>query len=140
MATRADIVTLARRYIGTPYRHQGRLIDVGLDCGGLILGVGKALNLLEWDAQPVYGRQPTGMEMQALCNEYLDLCAWEDRRAGNIGLFAFLGEPQHLGILSGEGTVIHVYAAVRRCVEHRLDDVWTNRLRAVYSYRGVADG
>lgn len=140
MVTRADIVATARRYIGTRYQHQGRSLGVGLDCGGLIIVVGKALALLDYDMHPDYGRKPTGSEMQALCGEYLDLCAWDDRRAGNIGLFAFIGEPQHLGIFTEDGGLIHVYMQARRCVEHRLDSEWIDRLSAVYSYRGVSDG
>lgn len=139
MTARADIVNEARKYVGTPYRHQGRLLGVGLDCGGLILVVGKALELLDYNAQPIYGRSPSGMQMQALCDEYLERCAWDDRRVGNIGLFAFVTEPQHLGIFTGDG-LIHVLMQARRCVEHRLDVEWENRLRGVYSYRGVSDG
>lgn len=140
MTTRADIVATARSYIGTPYSHQGRMRGIGLDCGGLILQVGKELQLLDWNTHPNYGRKPNGNEMAAMCGAHLDIRAWDDRSAGNIGLFAFLGEPQHLGIFTGDGGLIHVYMQARRCVEHRLDDEWESRLRLVYSYRGVSDG
>ncbi len=33
----------ARRWIGTPFRHQGALIGVGADCLGLVRGVQAAL-------------------------------------------------------------------------------------------------
>ncbi|MDE2444792.1 MAG: C40 family peptidase [Alphaproteobacteria bacterium] len=34
-----DIITLARGWLGTPYRHQASLKDVGCDCLGLVRGV-----------------------------------------------------------------------------------------------------
>ena len=36
---RADIVALARGWLGTPYHHQASLKGVGCDCLGLIRGV-----------------------------------------------------------------------------------------------------
>ncbi len=38
-ATRAKVVTVARSWIGTPYRHQASLKGVGCDCLGLLIGV-----------------------------------------------------------------------------------------------------
>ena len=142
MASGLDIVIEARKWIGTPFAHQGRLLGVGADCAGLVLGVGKALELVDYDAAPVYGRKPSGNELQALCDEYLDRCAIDDIRAGRILMFAFdfAGEPQHIGIANATDGVIHVYAQVRRAVEHRLGEAWMHRLRAVYRFRGLSDG
>jgi NlpC/P60 family putative phage cell wall peptidase len=36
---RADIVSVARNWIGTPYLHQASLLHVGCDCLGLVRGV-----------------------------------------------------------------------------------------------------
>ena len=45
---RETIIAEARRWIGTPYRHQGADRGVGCDCLGLVRGVWRA----------VYGRDP----------------------------------------------------------------------------------
>lgn len=37
--TRAAIVAEARRWLGTPYRHQASVIGAGADCLGLVRGV-----------------------------------------------------------------------------------------------------
>ena len=46
---REAIVSEARRWIGTPYRHQASLIGVGADCLGLVRGVWR--NLYGYDAE-----------------------------------------------------------------------------------------
>ncbi|MFW5881588.1 MAG: peptidase, partial [Roseicyclus sp.] len=38
-APRPEIVTAARAWLGTPYRHQARCRGAGCDCLGLILGL-----------------------------------------------------------------------------------------------------
>ncbi len=40
---RVEIVAVARSWLGTPWIHQGRLKDIGVDCGGLIISLGKEL-------------------------------------------------------------------------------------------------
>ncbi len=45
MATRGEVQTLARTWIGVPWRHQGRNRS-GIDCGGLVVKVGQELGLL----------------------------------------------------------------------------------------------
>lgn len=53
---RVEIVAMARSWLGTPWIHQGRLKSVGVDCGGLIIGVGKETGLLDFDTQ-AYSRK-----------------------------------------------------------------------------------
>lgn len=136
MTTRAAIVAEARRWVGTPWKHQGRLHGVGVDCGGLILGVGKALGLVAYNVAPCYGRQPHWAEMHAIMRELFDEKPLAKPVPGDILTFSFTGEPQHLGICTGD-TVIHSYAQLRKVVEHRLDFVWLERMRSVWTYRGV---
>lgn len=42
--TRAAIITAARAQLGTPFRHQGRSAQ-GVDCVGLLICIGRALDL-----------------------------------------------------------------------------------------------
>ncbi len=48
------IVACARRWIGTPYRHQASRLGVGTDCLGLIRGVYRDLYATEPEAPPPY--------------------------------------------------------------------------------------
>jgi hypothetical protein len=47
VTTRAEIIAKAREYLGTPFRHQGRLKGRAMDCGGLPLCVGQDLGMLD---------------------------------------------------------------------------------------------
>ena len=51
---RADIVDEARKWIGTPYRHQASRMGVGADCLGLIRGVWRGVIGAEPEAVPAY--------------------------------------------------------------------------------------
>lgn len=51
---RSDIVTEARSWIGTPYRHQASLKGVGCDCLGLIRGVWRGVIGAEPERAPPY--------------------------------------------------------------------------------------
>ena len=55
MPSRDEILRAARRYIGTPYHHQGALAGAGCDCLGLIRGVWRELYGAEPEAPPPYG-------------------------------------------------------------------------------------
>ena len=50
----ARIVAEARRWLGTPYRHQASLPGVGCDCLGLVRGVWRAVHGREPVAVPSY--------------------------------------------------------------------------------------
>jgi cell wall-associated NlpC family hydrolase len=55
---------------------------------------------------------------------------------GNIGLFRIDGTARHLGIIAqdtGYPTLIHAYAPARKVVEHRFDQIWQERLVALFS-------
>ena len=43
MSINADVLAIARAWIGTPYRHQGAVKGVGCDCLGLIRGIWREL-------------------------------------------------------------------------------------------------
>ena len=58
MVTRADVMTEAESWRGTPFQHQGRS-EHGVDCAGLVVMVGRALGLLTPEQDfTVYGRVP----------------------------------------------------------------------------------
>ena len=63
-----------------------------------------------------------------------------DLEDGDVMLFSFAGEPRHVGLastLNGEQGVIHAWAKPGKVVEHRIDDLWHKRLRAIYRIHGV---
>lgn len=139
MTTPDDIITEARTWLGTPFRHQGRVRGLGVDCAGLVIGVGNALALFggEHVDHRAYGHSPHAGAMAQVLATHLDRVLGDDLRPGDVLHMRFDAEPQHLAIYTGE-TIIHSYAVVRKCVEHRLDDVWRARIDSVWRYRGIA--
>jgi len=135
MPTKIEIVQEAKTWIGTPFKHQGRIKGLGVDCVGLIIGVAHVFKLTEFDYTN-YSHTPDGFLMQQLLAQHLDVMAIQAAKAGDIVLMRFEAQPQHVGILSHYG-IIHAYAQVRRCVEHRLDDHWQSRIVGAYAYPHV---
>jgi len=139
VVTPADVVEAARAHLGTPWQHQGRLPGVALDCGGLVICVGRELGLLppDWDV-PAYPRHPDG-SLMGYCDAVLH------RRGapapGRVLVLAMRNDPQHLGIVAdyrhGGFSIIHAASAAGKVVETRLMFTSNFRLRAVYKFPGV---
>lgn len=127
--TGADVLAEARRWVGTPWHHQARLRGVGVDCGGLVVGVAHALGLRLDDYPPGYGRQPDGHSLRA----------WIEARFTRISVMEegcmplmewYAGRPQHVGILARVGDdwgIVHAWAQMRQVVEHPLG-AWEERI------------
>ncbi|MBS3962570.1 MAG: C40 family peptidase [Sandarakinorhabdus sp.] len=134
MQRRSDLVAAARGFIGTPWRHQGRLKGVGVDCVGLVVGALAEVGILV-DGRTDYPRQPDPDELLG------QLRTWCRRRPkarpGDILLFAMDGHrPQHIGIATDIG-VIHAHAGARAVVEHGLDETWAPRVAGVFGVKGL---
>lgn len=129
----SEVVTLARKWLGTKFHHQGRKLGIGVDCIGLIAGVGRELGLI-FEDRADYAREPKDGELQRVLEKYLIHSKLE---VGTIALFKLDKEPQHVGIISnyenGFG-LIHAFAQSRRVVEHNLDATWRERIVAIYKY------
>jgi len=133
------IVSAARACLGTPFRHQGRIVGVGLDCAGVVVEVAKAIGSNPIDVSG-YGRVPVNGQLESVLDTQTDLERVLDistRRAGDILLLRFSGEPQHLAVLTDNNTIVHSYEAVGKCCEHRLSSVWAARIVRVYRFVGV---
>jgi len=136
--TADDILTAARQCIGTPFRHQGRLIAFGLDCAGVAIHVAREIGAGAIDVSG-YGRTPANGQLERSLDSQpcLERVYLDDRQAGDVLLMRFASEPQHLAICAGE-TIIHAYEAAGLCCEHRLSSLWAARIVRVYRFRGVA--
>lgn len=141
MTPRTQVVEEARKWLGVPWKHQGRSRQ-GLDCAGLIVVVAQALKLSTFDSSD-YGRIPDGISILQICKDNLvELPKYVPMKAGQILLMKFERHPQHLGIVGdysvpGEVSLIHSYAGSRKCTEHRLDSIWTSRILYKFDYPGV---
>lgn len=145
------VVAEAYRWLGTPWRHQGRRRGIGCDCIGFIGGVALMLSFpsaRKWVSDLTtkgYGRQPDAGMLRAACNRHL--VPVTDPEPGDIYCMAYEGQPKHFAILSRLGYVLHAYAFAPRMVcEMPLDGVWydgaTGRslIVSAWRYKEVAAG
>jgi NlpC/P60 family putative phage cell wall peptidase len=145
--TRAQIVEEARRWVGTPYRHQARVRGAGCDCGGLVGGVAVALGIVAadwWEAVfdrafGGYGRQPVRGSLRTVCD--LFMARVSTPQPGDVVMMHFGPDPQHLGIVAdyrhGGLSIVHALSTVGYVVEHRLAPAWRSRISNAYCYPGV---
>ncbi|SIR15626.1 putative phage cell wall peptidase, NlpC/P60 family [Rhizobium sp. RU20A] len=134
------IVTIARGWIGTPYRHQASRKGVGCDCLGLVRGIWRDL----------YGKEPEdpvpysadwaergGAErlLEAAMRHFGPALPLGDARAGDVIVLRWKtgAIAKHAGILSGPDMFIHAYeqAAV---VESPLVSAWRRRIAGVFRF------
>jgi NlpC/P60 family putative phage cell wall peptidase len=142
--TRPEIVAEARRWIGTPYRHQASLRDVGCDCLGLVRGVWRALVGPEPEPLAAYApdwalatRRETLAEGARRC---LRERPPETALPGDVLLFRWRASlpAAHVAILAGPCAMIHAHdgAAV---AEVALTHWWRRHLAFAFSFPGVCD-
>lgn len=127
-----QILAAARECIGTPFRHQGRVCGVAIDCAGLVVHVATRLGLDYCDVRG-YSRIPGSGALASALDAQPCLVVARDMQAGDVLLMRFVSEPQHLAIYAGD-TIIHAYQNAGKCCEHRLDDLWRNRIVAGYRF------
>ena len=142
MTSRADIITEARRWVGTPFRHQGRVRGRAVDCAGLIIGTGLATGIIDGYQEIGYGRQPNPERMGGHLDQWMERIPVSEARDGDVYWFRFI-QPMHVGFAStlpdGRAGVIHAWQDIGRCVEHGLDDTWRRRIVAAFRFHGVTD-
>lgn len=138
---RAAIVTAARGWIGTPYRHQGATRGVGSDCLGLVRGVWRELYGEDAEHPEPYAAdwaETGGAErlIEAAARHCVAVPV-EAMQPGDILLFRWRRHlpAKHAGILSGPDRFIHAYEQVA-VVESALVPSWRRRIAAVFAFPG----
>lgn len=138
-----DIVNAARRWIGTPYRHQASVLGRGCDCLGLVRGVWREVVGDEPERPSSYTpdwSEASGDErlwraaMRNLVKVEIDF-----ECQGDIFLFRMARGyvAKHLGVLARSGagypTVIHAYSG-RGVVETPLTQAWQRKVVAQFKF------
>ena len=127
------VVTLARCWVGVPFRHQGRDYT-GIDCVGLPLVVGQSLGIFDQRFDVAnYGRLPSGQLEQRL----IEHCQPLNRaQPGALVVIAWSKLAAHVAICTGD-TLIHAYESVGRVVEHGYRGRWGRLTHSVWALPGV---
>jgi cell wall-associated NlpC family hydrolase len=127
MTLREQIVEEARTWIDTPFHHQARIKGVGVDCVGLVLGVGKKFGLFDKDFDVRgYAKVPDGRSLMGIAETVMRRITYEEMQPGDVIMLRFSRDPQHVGIIGnyrhGGLSIIHAAGggAENRVVETRL--------------------
>lgn len=141
---RRDITMSARKWLGTPYRHQASVIGTGADCLGVLRGVWRDLKGDEPEAAPPYSpdwAERLGEEtLLAAARRHLVERDIGGAQEGDVLLFRMgAGWPaKHCAILTTQDRMIHAYWG-RAVVESRLSSWWRRRIAAAFSFPDLED-
>ncbi len=135
MAVENDVVAAARRWIGTPYRHQASVRGAGCDCLGLIRGIWAEVMGAATEVPPPYAPDwdaAGGPSLGDALGRHMDETAQPSR--GDVLVFRMrdAGGARHLGILA-EATFIHAYSR-HGVVESAYSAPWRRRVVQVFLF------
>ncbi len=133
-----SIICCARSWVGTQFKHQGRLKksqehDGGCDCIGLIIGVAKELSLdskiLKQNGFPVkvheldyksYGKVPK----KSILSEKISAGLYEKKieisEPGDLIVFSIKNRLEHVGIKSTQNVIIHTLSEINKVIEQEI--------------------
>jgi cell wall-associated NlpC family hydrolase len=150
LVTIEQIVSSARTYIGTPFRHQGREKGKACDCVGLPLMVGEELGLVDTLGNPFtrydhvnYGAQPGDDMVLRICRQRLvEMPEGHQIQPGDLLAIKNPRIACHVGIatmLQGSLGVIHALdiSGIRRVVEHGLRGYHVSHIKAIFTFPGI---
>lgn len=133
-----DVVQEARRWIGTPYKHQASVLGAGCDCLGLIRGIWRARYGCEPEAVRPYSpdwSEPEGEERMLEGAARHLLAASGAVRSGDVLVFRIKrsGVAKHIGVATGADGFVHAYSG-KGVVETPLSDVWAARVAGHFRF------
>ena len=139
MTPSENIITLARGWIGTPYRHQASLKGVGCDCLGLVRGVWREHYGTEPEMPPPYAADwaEAGLEetLAKAGQRHLIEVPPLVFEAGDVLLFRWRPHlpAKHAGIAASRTTMIHAQEGIA-VSEVSLSKWWLQRLAFAFRF------
>lgn len=139
LVDRSRIIEAARRYLGTPFLHQGRMLGSGVDCAGLLTCVAYDLRLRDVHVID-YGRTPDPDRARSVIETHMDAVPFSELAPGDVVSFVVVQSVQHYGLITeiNPTRFLHAYQTVGKVVEQSLVGPWMNRLRRCYRFREAA--
>jgi NlpC/P60 family putative phage cell wall peptidase len=137
---REAIIAEARRWIGTPYRHQGANRGVGCDCLGLVRGVWRAVYGHDPEMPPPYSAdwaETTGEEtLIAAAARHMSEVPPSEMAPGDLLVFRWRPHlpAKHVGILVCPDRIVHAYDAAGKVAEGNLASAWRARIATVFAF------
>lgn len=147
----ADVIAVARRWIGTPYHHQAATLGAGVDCVGLVRGVWDMLYATPIAVVASYSRdwaEATGEEtLLAAARRHLVEVDPASLAPGQVVVFRYRQRAvaKHAGILASSPfgadagcglTLIHAVEGAP-VSEVPLLPWWRRRVAAAFTFPGI---
>lgn len=127
----------AHKYIGVPFRHQGRT-DRGMDCVGLVVRCAMDCGYDKYKPF-AYGRWPRLSVLQGVLKEHFGDPVDRYPQINDVVLMRLWrgAKPSHVGIITthpnGLG-IIHAYGAIRKVKHQPFTDEMMQRVAGVYQW------
>lgn len=144
MTTREEFVAYVRSLKGTPFKHQGRVPGVGLDCPGPLICACRRFGIRPPDFDVTgYPERPDGSMLKAICDEHMESVPLHEMKPADVLLVGWgKGPPQHLGIVfdypHGGMAMLHADRVRAKAVtETRVEFGRAMRFVAAYLVPGV---
>jgi hypothetical protein len=133
------VIAEARRWLGTPWRHQGRT-RAGVDCAGLVVMVARTLGLADYDAAG-YSRRASGFDFVRHFQAAMESVRVAEAMPGDVLVFADGAYPCHCGFLSlwqDHPHLIHAHVSRRQVVEEPYIGEWPGSVRFAFRFHTIA--
>lgn len=133
------VVAEALTWVGTPYRHRGRLRGVGCDCLGLVRGVWLAIYGQEAEQPgpyaPDWAEAGGGDALLEAARRHCLEKALADAQPGDLLIFRWRADTpaKHAGILVSGNRFIHAYQGHAVLVSP-LAPPWARRITGVFAF------
>lgn len=133
----AEVVALARSWIGTPYRHQASEKGQGADCLGVVRGVWREWLGPEPQGVPPYGMSPGPGEpdLVSAASHWLEPSDSDVAQPGEVLFFRMrpMEPARHCGILVENNQFVHAWSG-RSVTASRLGSWWQRRMVARFRF------
>lgn len=127
----------AGRYIGLPFKGHGRDRS-GLDCWGLArLVLAEQFSIALPSFATDYRRTSSASEIEKLIRREVPkwkAASHEKAVAGDVVILRMRGSPMHVGIVLGDGHMLHIEQGTNSAIEKYTGVRWKDRLFGFYRY------
>lgn len=128
----------AGRYVGLPFAAHGR-DRAGLDCWGLVRLVmaeqfARALPSLATCYRRTDDSAGIGQLVLSEIPKW-DAVADGEEGLGDVIVLRLRGQPMHVGLVLGDGCMLHVEAGINSAIERYRGSRWAERIYGFYRYR-----
>lgn len=141
---RTEIISAARSWIGTPYRHQASIRGIGCDCLGLVRGVWREVVGEEPEKpknySPDWAEAGGAEQLAGAASRHLIEIGNRRISGGEILLFRWRRDlpAKHVAIATNAEFMVHAHDGAQTC-EVSIAPWWRRRLASVFAFPGMDD-